>query len=94
MKSTPKSNIGFTPSWMQGEENVNTQQLEPITNILVSDKQEIQYITPAHLEVKERIEMTERAISQDAFATFEANKKAILLAELKWLVALDVQLGM
>ena len=84
-----KKHIGFITSWMENEGSAEIGTLEPIQAI----QNNTENLTPAHFEVRKRIELVEAVIFGEKFSTLSKEKKNNFIKELKWLVALNAQLG-
>lgn len=83
--------IGFITSWMLTEGSTEVQELQQIQEI----KNEVPTIqlSPAHAELIERMQMAEMVITGDKFIELSKEKRVEFLAEIKWLAALNAQLG-
>lgn len=83
--------IGFVTSWMLNEGESQVEELQPIQAI-VNEVPTIQ-LSPAHSELILRMQMTEIVITGDKFIGLTKEQKFGFLDELKWLTALNAQLG-
>lgn len=76
---------------MQNEAFAEVEELQPIQTI-INNVPTVQ-LSPAHTELLERMQLAEMIITGDKFAELSKDKKIEFLAELKWLTALNAQLG-
>lgn len=83
--------IGFITSWMLNEGDTQIEELQPIQAI-VNEVPTIQ-LSPAHSELLTRMRMAETIITGDKFVGLTKEQKLEFLDELKWLTALNAQLG-
>ena len=84
-----RNRIGFATSWMKKEDSTVIEQIETVSNIQVAGTN----ISPAHIELLGRIEMTEQVITGESFSKIPSEKRREFLDELKWLVSINAQLG-
>ena len=83
--------IGFVTSWMLNEVNSEVEEIQPIQEI-TNNVPTIE-LSPAHTELFARMEMVETIITGDKFAKLSKEQKINFLEELKWLTAINTQLG-
>ncbi len=83
--------VGFITSWMLNEGESQVEELQPIQAI-VNEVPTIQ-LSPAHSELLTRMRMAETVITGEKFANLSKEQKFEFLDELKWLTALNAQLG-
>lgn len=81
-----RNRIGFATSWMKKEDSTVIEQAE-----VINSNQPIG-VSPAHMELLGRIELTERVIAGENFSKIPTEKRKEWLDELKWLVSLNAQL--
>ena len=86
-------NVGFITSWMTASE-IESNPMQTVTNgnVNLNNNVNSNDMSEAHIELKKRIELTSYIITSDTFNEKPEDKRKEFIDELKWLLALDVQL--